>query len=64
MTVMPYTVSQTAQAVITARALTAAVRQAAEAWDEVERLRGVVERLEVEKHALAEELLRRGSDPS
>jgi predicted nucleic acid-binding Zn-ribbon protein len=27
-----------------------------EAWDEVERLRGVVERLQVEKHDLAEKL--------
>jgi hypothetical protein len=61
---MPYTIPQTAQAVISARALTAAIRQAAEAWDEVERLRGEVERLQVEKHHLAEELLRRGSDPS
>jgi uncharacterized protein (UPF0335 family) len=63
---MPYTIPQTAQAAsyIAARALTVAVGQLAEALDEVERLRGVVERLQVEKHHLAEELLRRGSDPS
>jgi hypothetical protein len=33
-----------------------------EAWDEVERLRGQVERLQVEKHDLVERLLQIGSD--
>jgi hypothetical protein len=37
--------------------------QLAEAWDEVERLRGVVERLELEKHDLIERLIK-GTDPS
>jgi hypothetical protein len=35
-----------------------------EAWDEVERLRGVIERLELEKHGLAERLMRMGSKPT
>ena len=39
-------------------------RAAAEAWDEVERLRGLVERLQVEKHDLAERLMRAGGDPT
>jgi FtsZ-binding cell division protein ZapB len=38
--------------------------QLGEAWDEVERLRGVVERLKIEKHDLAERLSQAGSDPS
>jgi hypothetical protein len=37
--------------------------QIAEAWDEVERLRGVVERLELEKFGLIERLMKQGSDP-
>ena len=35
-------------------------RELAEALDEVERLRGVIERLELEKFDLAEELVRAG----
>jgi hypothetical protein len=35
-----------------------------EAWDEVERLRGVIDRLQVEKHDLIERLMRAGSDPT
>jgi hypothetical protein len=38
--------------------------QLAKAWDEVERLRGVVERLECEKHDLVERLIQQGSDPT
>jgi len=38
--------------------------QMAEAWDEVERLRGQVDRLQVEKHDLVERLLQMGSDPT
>jgi ElaB/YqjD/DUF883 family membrane-anchored ribosome-binding protein len=39
-------------------------RQLAEAWDEVERLRGQVERLLVEKHNLVERLMKASSDPT
>jgi hypothetical protein len=35
-----------------------------EPWDEVERLRGQVERLELEKHDLIERLIATGGDPS
>jgi uncharacterized coiled-coil protein SlyX len=38
--------------------------QLAEAWDEVERLRAVVERLTIEKHDLVERLIQQGSDPT
>jgi predicted nucleic acid-binding Zn-ribbon protein len=38
--------------------------QIAEAWDEVERLRGENERLQLEKHDLAERLMRQGGDPT
>jgi hypothetical protein len=53
--------------VYTDRLIVAADRredQIAEAWDEVERLRGVIERLQIEKHDLAERLMRTGSKPT
>ena len=40
------------------------VRLLDEALDEVERLRGVIDRLEIEKHDLAERLMRQSSDPT
>jgi hypothetical protein len=38
-------------------------RQLGEAWDEVLRLRGENERLQIEKHDLAEQLMRMGKRP-
>jgi hypothetical protein len=38
--------------------------QIAEAWDEVERLRGENERLRIERHDLAERLQQAGGDPT